>query len=294
MSGSRDGSIKIWDGISSKCVGTISQAHEGAPVGSVAFSRSGKYVLSSGMDSSVKLWELSSLRCIIAYTGAGTMGMLCCTASFNAILRLAMMRLRVSTKITQILSQVSKSTAFRHCSTTRKISSCSRMKRPRRYAVGTLERPSANRFFLSVYNNIHVYIENFLYIFCSVYRPQWSSAVHCPCTQYGLLPHLFRWLPRPILVSSQPALILTLAFFYIVKRKSVNTRNSLEYRYIWAPIFYIFYNGQVNLSFEGHLKHITSGESWDRIASFGDFRAFPTKSWDACIIKKYLFQTMRD
>jgi len=42
VSGSRDGSIKMWDGISSKCVGTISQAHEGAEVGSVAFSRSGK------------------------------------------------------------------------------------------------------------------------------------------------------------------------------------------------------------------------------------------------------------
>ncbi|KAI9561193.1 hypothetical protein GHT06_012149 [Daphnia sinensis] len=74
VSGSRDGSIKLWDGVSSKCVGTISQAHDGAEVGSVTFSRSGKYVLSSGTDSSVKLWELSSLRCIIAYTGAGTMG----------------------------------------------------------------------------------------------------------------------------------------------------------------------------------------------------------------------------
>ncbi|KAK4004799.1 Cleavage stimulation factor subunit 1 [Daphnia magna] len=74
VSGSRDGAIKLWDGVSSKCVGTISQAHDGAEVGSVTFSRSGKYVLSSGTDSSVKLWELSSLRCIIAYTGAGTMG----------------------------------------------------------------------------------------------------------------------------------------------------------------------------------------------------------------------------
>lgn len=74
VSGSRDGAIKLWDGVSSKCVGTVSQAHDGAEVGSVTFSRSGKYVLSSGTDSSVKLWELSSLRCIIAYTGAGTMG----------------------------------------------------------------------------------------------------------------------------------------------------------------------------------------------------------------------------
>ena len=42
VSGSRDGSIKLWDGVSNKCVGTVSQAHEGAEVGSVTFSRSGK------------------------------------------------------------------------------------------------------------------------------------------------------------------------------------------------------------------------------------------------------------
>lgn len=47
VSGSRDGSIKLWDGISSKCVGTISQAHEGAEVGSVTFSRSGKVLSNS-------------------------------------------------------------------------------------------------------------------------------------------------------------------------------------------------------------------------------------------------------
>ena len=44
-SGSRDGSIKLWDGVSSKCVGTISQAHEGAQISSVTFSRSGKVSL---------------------------------------------------------------------------------------------------------------------------------------------------------------------------------------------------------------------------------------------------------
>ena len=41
-SGSRDGSIKLWDGISNKCIATIADAHEGAVVGSVTFSRSGK------------------------------------------------------------------------------------------------------------------------------------------------------------------------------------------------------------------------------------------------------------
>ena len=48
VSGSTDGSIKIWDGVSNRCVATFLQAHDRAPVCSVAFSRNGKYVLSSG------------------------------------------------------------------------------------------------------------------------------------------------------------------------------------------------------------------------------------------------------
>ena len=47
-SGSKDGSVKIWDGVSNRCIATFLQAHDGAEVCSVAFSRNGKYVLSSG------------------------------------------------------------------------------------------------------------------------------------------------------------------------------------------------------------------------------------------------------
>jgi cleavage stimulation factor subunit 1 len=73
-SGSLDGSIKLWDGTSGRCVNTFAQAHDGAEIFSVTFSRNGKYLLSSGKDSLVKLWELSTSRCLIAYTGAGTTG----------------------------------------------------------------------------------------------------------------------------------------------------------------------------------------------------------------------------
>ena len=73
-SGSLDGAIKIWDGISSQCVSTFPAAHDGAEVSSVKFTRNGKYVLSAGKDSMVKLWELSTSRCLIAYTGAGATG----------------------------------------------------------------------------------------------------------------------------------------------------------------------------------------------------------------------------
>ncbi|XP_059619553.1 cleavage stimulation factor subunit 1 [Phlebotomus argentipes] len=73
-SGSLDGAIKLWDGVSGRCVNTFAAAHDGAEVCSVAFSKNGKYLLSSGKDSLVKLWELSTSRCLIAYTGAGTTG----------------------------------------------------------------------------------------------------------------------------------------------------------------------------------------------------------------------------
>ena len=35
-----------------------------------------QYLLSSGKDSLIKLWELNTSRCLIAYTGAGTTGKL--------------------------------------------------------------------------------------------------------------------------------------------------------------------------------------------------------------------------
>jgi len=74
VSSSKDGDIKVWDGVSNKCVTTFSQAHEGQEVCSVVFTKNSKYVLSSGKDSIVKLWELSTSRCLIAYTGAGATG----------------------------------------------------------------------------------------------------------------------------------------------------------------------------------------------------------------------------
>ncbi|CAG9767917.1 unnamed protein product [Ceutorhynchus assimilis] len=71
---SRDGAIKLWDGVSNRCINTFAKAHDGYEVCSVVFSRNGKYLLSSGKNSICKLWELSSSRCLIAYTGAGTTG----------------------------------------------------------------------------------------------------------------------------------------------------------------------------------------------------------------------------
>lgn len=72
--GSKDGSIKLWDGVSNKCINTFADAHAHQEVTSVAFTKNSKYLLSSGKDSVVRLWELSTARCLIAYTGAGSAG----------------------------------------------------------------------------------------------------------------------------------------------------------------------------------------------------------------------------
>ncbi|XP_041377210.1 cleavage stimulation factor subunit 1-like isoform X2 [Gigantopelta aegis] len=65
---SRDGSMKIWDGVSQKCISTLIDAHKGEELCSAVFSRNSKYILSSGKDSLVRLWELSTNRCLIVYT----------------------------------------------------------------------------------------------------------------------------------------------------------------------------------------------------------------------------------
>ncbi|KAJ2159026.1 hypothetical protein GGF46_003318 [Coemansia sp. RSA 552] len=74
-SSSCDGSVKIWDGVSGKCVRSIDRAHSGQAVTAVAFSRSGSYVLTTGLDSVVGLWETGSGRLMQSYSGAGLDGM---------------------------------------------------------------------------------------------------------------------------------------------------------------------------------------------------------------------------
>ena len=59
VSASQDGSIKIWDAVSNRCVSTFLQAHDGSDVCSVSFSRNGKYVLSSGKVRTVVLFPFS-------------------------------------------------------------------------------------------------------------------------------------------------------------------------------------------------------------------------------------------
>jgi cleavage stimulation factor subunit 1 len=57
---SKDGSFKLWDGVTNRCVNTFERKHDGEEVCSVMFSKNSKYLLTSGKDSQVRLWELST------------------------------------------------------------------------------------------------------------------------------------------------------------------------------------------------------------------------------------------
>ncbi|KAJ2775137.1 hypothetical protein IWQ56_000251 [Coemansia nantahalensis] len=69
-SASRDGSVKIWDGASGRCVRTIDRAHDGRPATAAVLSPDARHVLTAGLDSCVRLWDASSGRVVQEYTGA--------------------------------------------------------------------------------------------------------------------------------------------------------------------------------------------------------------------------------
>lgn len=70
-SGCKNGFIKIWDGVSSRTVFSWQDAHSGAPVSSATFSRNGMYLLTAGLDSVVRLWDLrAGGRVLCKYEGA--------------------------------------------------------------------------------------------------------------------------------------------------------------------------------------------------------------------------------
>lgn len=54
--------MKVWDGVSNRCVNTFKSAHGGEIVSSVKFSKNSKYILSCGRDGVTDLWELSTGR----------------------------------------------------------------------------------------------------------------------------------------------------------------------------------------------------------------------------------------
>ncbi|KAL4566456.1 hypothetical protein LXL04_030571 [Taraxacum kok-saghyz] len=82
VTASKDGGIRIWDGVTSNVVRSIPSAHGSAEATSANFTKDQKYVLSCGKDSSVKLWEVGTGRLVKHYHGA-THTQLRCQAIFN-------------------------------------------------------------------------------------------------------------------------------------------------------------------------------------------------------------------
>jgi cleavage stimulation factor subunit 1 len=67
---SKDGSVRVWDGVSGQCVRSIVGAHVSAEATSATFTKDQRYVLSCGKDSTVKLWEVGTGRLVKQYLGA--------------------------------------------------------------------------------------------------------------------------------------------------------------------------------------------------------------------------------
>ncbi|KAH7528892.1 hypothetical protein FEM48_Zijuj05G0126100 [Ziziphus jujuba var. spinosa] len=82
VTASKDGAIRLWDGITANCVHSIVGAHGTAEATSAIFTKDQKFILSCGKDSSVKLWEVGTGRLVKQYLGA-THTQLRCQAVFN-------------------------------------------------------------------------------------------------------------------------------------------------------------------------------------------------------------------
>ncbi|CAN6470769.1 unnamed protein product [Victoria cruziana] len=82
VTASKDGSVRIWDGVTAECVRSIVGAHGSAEATCVSFTKDQRYVLSCGKDSTVKLWEVGTGRAVKQYIGA-THTQLRCQAVFN-------------------------------------------------------------------------------------------------------------------------------------------------------------------------------------------------------------------
>lgn len=61
VTASTDGSIKLWDGVSSRCVYTMEMAHDGMEVGSVTFSRNNKVSYPVGFNNNMHTCTVTNL-----------------------------------------------------------------------------------------------------------------------------------------------------------------------------------------------------------------------------------------
>ncbi|KAL2935444.1 Cleavage stimulation factor subunit 50 [Bienertia sinuspersici] len=69
VTASKDGAVRLWDGVSAKCVRLLNGAHGGEAT-SANFTKDHRFILSCGKDSTVKLWEVGTGRLVKQYVGA--------------------------------------------------------------------------------------------------------------------------------------------------------------------------------------------------------------------------------
>ncbi|KAH7291661.1 hypothetical protein KP509_29G027200 [Ceratopteris richardii] len=82
VTASKDGCIRIWDGVSASCVHVIEQAHSSLEVTSANFTKDQRYILSCGKDSMVRLWDVGSGQQVKQY-GGSQHDQMRCQAVFN-------------------------------------------------------------------------------------------------------------------------------------------------------------------------------------------------------------------
>ncbi|THU51872.1 hypothetical protein C4D60_Mb06t35640 [Musa balbisiana] len=70
VTASKDGSIRVWDGVTAQCVRPIVGAHGLMEATSASFTKDQRFILSCGKDSTIKLWEVGTGRLLKQYLGA--------------------------------------------------------------------------------------------------------------------------------------------------------------------------------------------------------------------------------
>ena len=73
-SSSKDGSIRIYDTVTHRCVQYIPAAHMSCEVSSVEYSSNSNYLISSGKDGTARVWDIRACRQVKCFGKADATG----------------------------------------------------------------------------------------------------------------------------------------------------------------------------------------------------------------------------
>ena len=66
-SASADGTIKLWDGVNNRAVNKLPSPHHGSAVLGLQWSRNNRYLLSTGGDNRIRLWDMRTGKQLLVY-----------------------------------------------------------------------------------------------------------------------------------------------------------------------------------------------------------------------------------